>query len=73
MNKPHAKGRRDRFQACLFLCFKSAIEKIKIFFLLQIIFFSVFSDHFDMLISKIIIFLKKYIYYFDAFSSKKTL
>jgi hypothetical protein len=56
----------------LFLHFKSVFKKLKFFLffsLLQINFFFVFLDLFDVLMS-IIIFFKKNIY-FDAFSRKK--
>jgi hypothetical protein len=40
---------------CMFLRFKNTFENFEFFFyLLQIDIFFVFSDHFDMLISKII-------------------
>jgi hypothetical protein len=48
--------------------FKSAFEKIYLFlffYLLQINMFLVFSNYFDMLVSKVIFFLKKY--YFNIF------
>jgi hypothetical protein len=44
-------------QHCLFLCFKSPFEKLKFYlfiFLFQINIFLVFSNHFDVLILKII-------------------
>jgi hypothetical protein len=58
-----------------FVCFyisKVLLKKIEIFYFFiyfKLFYFSVFSDYFDILISKIIFFKK--IYYFDAFSSKK--
>jgi hypothetical protein len=59
------------------ICFcvsKIFLKKIEIFlfFLLQINIFLVFSDYFDVLVSKIICKNKK-IYYFNIFSSKKYL
>jgi len=54
----------------LFLYFKSIFKKINLFlFLFYLKFFCVFSDRFDVLISKIIFKNKKY--YFDTFSSEK--
>jgi hypothetical protein len=47
----------SKTMSCLFLCFKNVFEKIKYFLffsLLQINIFLVFSDHFDVLMSKII-------------------
>jgi hypothetical protein len=43
---------------CLFLCFKNIFLKIEFYFIflcLKLIFFFVFSDHFNVLISKIIL------------------
>jgi hypothetical protein len=45
----------DLFRPCLFLRFKNAFEKkFNFFSLLEINIFLVFSDHFEVLISKII-------------------
>jgi len=52
------------------LRFKNVFEKIEffLFFCFKLIFFCVFLDHFDVLISKLIFFLKNY---FNVFPSKK--
>ena len=53
------------------VCFCVSKVFLKLLFLLQINIFLVFSDHLDVLISKVIFLKLKKKYYLDAFPSKK--